>query len=274
MSAPGSPHRPGRHEDSSDLQRPTRTSSSPPTQDPAVEFRSILSSGYIEGNAMPEGFATLLANDLLPPALLYNASQHAYWIATDRLMYQKVNYVAMTMWALRPTNEAETLALRAGEIRGNIAQYLRVACGVLASDLMLNAPVDVLPETLQGLWDKYPAPERHMLIEACWQDSWYLFDPVMFVGTVYNEVLLWCLAMMYAASGGMATGPQTSAMRLLISELNIEGYDELLALMWRFAMYDHLEPGLKSLWDEILAPNSVQEDGLLDNFAIQAQCRI
>lgn len=223
---------------------------------------------------MPEGFASLLANDLLPPTLLYNASQHAYWTAQDRLMYQRLSYVALTMWALRPTNQAETLALRAGEIRGNIAQYIRVACGVLAAELLLNAPVDLLPETHQGLWDDYPSPERHILIEACWQDSWYLFDPVMFVWTVYNEVLLWCLAIMYAASGGMATVLQTCAMRLLINELRIESYNGLLALMWRFAMYDHLEPGLKSLWDEVVAGNFLGKDGLPDNFAVKAQCRI
>ncbi|RMZ11909.1 hypothetical protein D0860_03208 [Hortaea werneckii] len=245
-SAPGSPHRQVRLEGISDRQHPARPSSSSPTPDPAVEFRSELSSGYIEGKAMPEGFATLLAKDLLPPTLLYNASQHAYWVTQDRMTYKRISYVGMTTCSLRPTTEADILALRAGDIPGNIAQYIRVA----------------------------PAPERHMLTEATWQESWYLFDPVMFVGTVYNEVLLWCLAMMYTASGGMATGPQTSAMRLLIRELKIEVYDELVALMWRFAMYNHLESGLKKLWDEVLAPNSLEQDDLPDEFAVKAQCRI
>ncbi|KAI7271106.1 hypothetical protein KC345_g7293 [Hortaea werneckii] len=273
-SAPGSPHRQVRNEGSSDLQHPARTSSSLPTPDPAVEFRSILSSGYIEGKAMPEGFATLLAKDLLPPTLLYNASQHAYWVTEDRMTYKRISYVGMTTCSLRPTTEADILALRAGAIHGNIAQYIRVACCTLASELVLIVPADFLPETLQRLWDGSPAPERHMLTEATWQESWYLFDPVMFVGTVYNEVLLWCLAMMYTASGGMATDPQICAMRLLISELKIEMYDELVALMWRFAMYDHLEPGLKKLWDEVLAPNSLEQDKLQDKFAVKAQCRI
>ncbi|KAI6823917.1 hypothetical protein KC327_g8289 [Hortaea werneckii] len=273
-SAPGSPHCRLRNESSSDLQHHARTSSSSPTPDPAVEFRSILSSGYIEGKAMPEGFATLLAKDLLPPTLLYNASQHAYWTIQDRMTYKRLSYVGISTVCLRPTTAAEILAMRAGDIHGNIAQYIRVTCILLATELVLIVPADLLPEIMQRMWDGSPAPERHMLTEAAWQESWYLFDPVMFVGTVYNEVLLWCLAMMYTASGGMATDPQICAMRLLISELEIEVCDELVALMWRFAMYDHLEPGLKKLWDEVLAPTSLEQDDLPDEFAVKAQCSI
>ncbi|KAI7366428.1 hypothetical protein KC336_g21321 [Hortaea werneckii] len=114
---------------------------------------------------------------------------------------------------------------------------------MLSLFLFTAADESLLPTTVKGMGLSEG-------IHAAWQDTQFLGSEKL-VGTVYDEVILWCLASFYVVTLGKATEEQKNTMRKLLDNLLVDRYAEFEALMDRFIKQPCMEPGLLMLWNEL-----------------------
>ncbi|KAI6799459.1 hypothetical protein KC363_g1282 [Hortaea werneckii] len=203
----------------------------------------VLEAAYHRDRAMPPGFAFLHNKKLLPPSLVFNVSQLAHIDVKDSKSLMSLNCIGVACFACRPWTEEGLSAVKSKEFAILVATHVRFVGGMLSLFLFTAADESLLPTTVKGMGLSEG-------IHAAWQDTQFLGSEKL-VGTVYDEVILWCLASFYVVTLGKATEEQKNTMRKLLDNLLVDRYAEFEALMDRFIKQPCMEPGLLMLWNEL-----------------------
>ncbi|KAI6885178.1 hypothetical protein KC360_g3833 [Hortaea werneckii] len=215
-----------------------------PSADPKPhDLVQVLEAAYHRNRVMPPGFAFLHNKKLLPPSLVFNVSQLAHIDVNDSKSLVSLNCIGIACFACRPWTEEGLSAVKSKGFPVLVATHVRFVGGMLTLFMYTAADENSLPATVKGMGLSEG-------IQAAWQDTQFLGTEKL-VGTVYDEVLLWCLAVFYVVTLGKATEDQKSTMRRLLDNLLVDRYSEFEALMERFIKQPCMEPGLLMLWNEL-----------------------
>ena len=216
---------------------------SEPRREPAPrDVVDVFSAAYRHDKPMPPGFFFLYDNQLLPPSLIFNVSQLAHIDINEESTLTSLQWIGMAICGCRPWTSEGVAAMQSKQATVQISKYIRIVGLFLAMFFLVAADATRLNCTVATM----ALPDG---INALLDDTQTLSLDEL-VGTVYDEVLLWCLAMCYAGSSGKATDTQKLVAKRLMSNLLIDRYSEFESLIRRFVWQPSLEPGLLIFWNE------------------------
>lgn len=209
----------------------------------AHDLVQVLEAAYHRGKVMPAGFHFLYTNKLLPPSLIFNVSQLAHIDVKSRVSLLSLNCIGVACCACRPWTEEGLSTLNTRYIAVEVAKWVRHVAVMLTGLLFQVADKKVVPQSIAAM-------SLSEGLQAASQDTQYL-DLDGLVGTLYDELLLWCMAVRYICLCGRVSLDQKLTMQKLLDNLLIDRFVEFDALMGRFIKQPCMETGFYWLWHEL-----------------------
>ncbi|KAH9845803.1 hypothetical protein Tdes44962_MAKER00013 [Teratosphaeria destructans] len=193
-----------------DVPRPSAPSISPP------------------GSTLPAGLASLRERQLLPEDLLFTVAQTVY-VSPEPHAVWMLHGVASALFA---PHMSRGQIFGEDELSAHIAMHVRLAAGLL---------VDMAAPGVVGFL-------QHSITEQ--QQHVGLLDPGTMIGTVFDQILLWSLVIIWAAKGRAST-QQSETMQQLVLIEGVDSAHALTAVMERFVCPQWLRPAVQDLWHEL-----------------------
>ncbi|KAF7194930.1 hypothetical protein HII31_03767 [Pseudocercospora fuligena] len=189
------------------------------------------------GARLTPGFEFYITQNLLPPRLLFLVGSLNYFQPNAPGARRWMRELWASIGGCLPEEDVARSNFKQRELRSRISQLVRQA-GYMLGSLMrytANEPAAAQPltEGINGLWT------------ATLKNDWNSL-----IGTVYDEILLWCICV-YCTTAEKRADEHMDAIDRILARLDLRNLPQFLSLMARYSCPSCIGYRLRQLWDDL-----------------------
>lgn len=191
---------------------------------------------FRRGARLTPGFEFYGTQNLLPPRLLFLVGSLNYFQPNAPGARRWMRELWASIGGCLPEEDTARSNFKQRELRSRVSQLVRHA-GYMLGSLMrhtANEPAAAQPltEGINGLWT------------ATLNNDW-----TSLIGTIYDEILLWCLCV-YCTTAEKRAEEHMDAIERMLLGLDLRNLAQLLSLMARYSCPNCIHYRLRQLWDD------------------------
>lgn len=189
---------------------------------------------------MPIGFAFLHRQHLLPHDLLSSVVKVINIDLSGPNVVSRIMSAGIDLFSAPSYSPVSTTD--DGALSAHVGTYLRLAGGLILTTLheLVTDEDELFPGPIQdGIMEEW---RKYLTIESC-----------TLVGTLYDDILLWSVSMIYVTTGQL-NGTHWHFMRELADRVLISSFATFKGIIQRFGCPEILEWMLANLWEGMTKP--------------------